>query len=285
MMLWAFSLMEARRVFPNVLLVTDKSGAELLKQFPYDEVATILHDDILPPESRKVWSGGKIEAYLHCAKERIEFCHFDGDVIMRRRQHVFGADVFAQSDERFIHPPPYPWEKDPQTHILTGVYLWNGCQNLPYLPESIRLSLTRMIQMPYNMGIFGGKDFDFIQRYSEESLRILRHPDNLKHWGPIASVCAACFTEQYLLGAMAKHESKHVDILFPHVARNCEDYMEAIGYTHLLGDSKRDTELMGLVYAIMQREHPSAFEAVKAMDLPTVTPYIGGENFGHYSSR
>lgn len=267
LMLLALATAEARRWFPRLILYADEPAASLLEDFPFDEIRVKLGKHTTP-KAERVWAAGKIFTYADLAEQGEAFCHIDGDVILVKEPHVLAAGVFAQSAEPFSSPPRFKWEENPHDHTLIGVYLNQRAATLNYLPPAVRFSLTRREHKPYNVGIFGGNNLDFIGRYARQSLKTLNHPlnqDILEHCIP---VCASCFIEQYFLGAQAQSENQYVATMFPDESIRNELLMKEIGYIHLLGDSKRDNVIVERVYAKIAREFPWLYEIVKAMKLP-----------------
>lgn len=279
-MLHAMAVAHARSVFDDLILITDTPGARIFQDFPYDAIYTEMDTPFVPPEAEHVWSAGKALAFKFAAEKlRRPFCHFDSDVFIRKPLDVFGADLFAQSDERFVNPPIDPWEKTPAPYTLIGIYLKSGCENLPYLPGHVRFSLTRRDQNPYNVGIVGGNNFELLGEWGRQTLQTINHRLNLKHWSEIYHSCAACFTEQYFFGSLARHRGVHVSTLFSDASRGNEQLMKEIGYTHLIGDTKHEFVIAQRVEVIMRERHTYLYEVVKGMNLPH---YTGHASEGYY---
>lgn len=280
LMLWALSVAKARKIFDRFILVTDKPGALLFKDFPYDEIRLDLEEPFLPETARHAWAAGKLITYQNMTEE---FCHVDGDVILHQEPYIFGADIFAQSDEAFITPVTKPYRDDPISNILQGLYLDNGFSSVPWVPGYCRHRMYRALQKPYNVGIFGGRDLDFIHRYAEDALAVIRHPLNQPEWADKDGVVISCYAEQYLLGAKALYENRYVAVLFPNVTTQNEAFMRDIGYSHLFGESKHNLELMQRVYRRMETEFLYLYKVVKAMKLPKETTVKKGRRY--YCSR
>lgn len=270
-MLWGLSLASARRHFEKLLIVTDVKGMSLMKHFPYDIFDDRLESGIVPEAAEKVWCAGKLKAYqIACRLARdlhTGFCHFDGDVVMRKFPYVCGASLFAQSDEPFNSPAGEAFEI-----FLHDCYVGGGCQRMPRLPGHVRFSLTRGQQSAYNVGIVGGTDLDFLERWAFESLKVLNHDLNQSHISAIWPGTAACFVEQYLFASLARHEGKYVSILFPSQAACNEDFMDQIGYIHLLADSKHHPIMISQVESVLKKEFPWMWEIVDSLGLPKEDP-------------
>jgi hypothetical protein len=277
LMLWAYSVALARCIFPKLILYTDKPGQRLLKDFPYDEFRLDLEWDFTPHEH--VWAAGKLVAFAEMDQP---FVHFDGDVLLFKNQHAFGADVFAQSDESYTVPETGVAEPV-ANYILRDLYSYSGVQRCPWLPGHVRYSLLQRQHWPYNNGIFGGSDLDFIHEYATEALQVLAHPLNQGVMADNHGTLTSCFLEQYLLGSLARLKEKHISVLFPGTAVGNERFMRETGYTHLLGLTKHDPDLMRQVHTRMETDFYYLYEVVKAMRLPLETVRTGTSS--RYYSR
>lgn len=277
MMLWALSVAEARKHFSELVLVTDSYTARFMKDFPYDAVFTDLDAHFLPQEARSVWAAGKLIGFLRAVKQGKPFAHFDGDVLLRSQQRAFNAAIFAQSDEHFSSSPSGSIEEN-----LRNIYLRAGCANIPVLPGFLRFSLTRDSHYPYNMGVCGGSDLEFWDEYIATALAILRHDLNLSSWGRIHPTFASLFIEQYLFGSLAEKRGKHIETLFPNSAAGNEEYMQSIGYIHLLGDSKTHEMAAMAIDNKLKECHPWMYEVVKSLCLHKRQGRSG--EYGYYSS-
>lgn len=267
-LVWGLAVATARARFDNLFLITDELGAKTMNDFPYDFISTELQRHFVPPNARHVWSAGKLEAFRVMAeKRRGEFCHFDGDVFLRKSPSIFGLPLYAQSDEPFVNPSYHGF--DPKRSFFHATYVTSGVPKIPVLPGHARFSLTRDYQRAFNAGIVGGTDIDFIGRWAEEGLWVLNHPTNQRILENIHSGVTSCFVEQYLLASKAAHEGKKVATLYPHVAETNEDFMESIGYVHLLGESKRTVNILEAVEAVLKSQFPWMYEIIETMNVPS----------------
>ena len=182
------------RLYGEVHLITDKRGAKFLKDIPFTTVDISLEN--LPKDMGIIWSAGKIYSYKLLADKKEPFFHLDADVIMTQKlpEDLVNSDVFVQNKEFNVFD-------------AYGVLeFFNLIPNKYFLAE--KLSNTS-----YNMGVFGGKDFEFIKYYSETALRAALDQDNLRairnHYFTEYHY-PACIFEQYFLTLAAQIKNKNV---------------------------------------------------------------------------
>jgi hypothetical protein len=122
-------------------------------------------------------------------------------------------------------------------------------------------------------GVFGGNDTAFISYYARNAIRIVEHPRNQLAWKVLRSAAEDnVLAEQYFLSACLyyhaanpRSEFKKVEIryLFESVdAASRPAETERIGFTHLIGGSKRDPSLAERLENRVRQDYPEAYERV-----------------------
>ncbi len=244
MLAWGLSLRLARKHFPETMLVTDKHGKALLVDalgLSFTHVSTEL--DEYRHCNPDWWSLSKVVAYR---TQQQPFIHLDTDVFLWKPlpANVLSASVFAQCPED--HPPLDTWwgpegvERAFAKHglELPAEWEWTRSRSLHNFREA-------------NCGIMGGNRVDFIQYYASLSLDLMLNPAHAPAWAEFSDLSGyMMILEQFLLDACFQFHRSHpqspfrgmyMRYRFPSFgeAYNQEAAARA-GFTHLLGDAKRD---------------------------------------------
>ena len=120
-------------------------------------------------------------------------------------------------------------------------------------------------------GIFGGNDLNFIHYYANTGLKLIEHWDNHTAWSQLENKTVhMVLVEQYLLSACIefhRHQSDspfanvQMDYLFQSVEEAFDPLRsQTAGYTHLIGDSKRDPDLAERLEKRVARDYPKTYE-------------------------
>ncbi|HEV2275907.1 MAG TPA: DUF6734 family protein [Acidobacteriaceae bacterium] len=242
---WGLSLRLARRHYPETMLVTDLEGKALLVDtlgLSFTHVSTELES------IRKVdpgwWALGKLISYR--LQDR-PFVHLDTDVFLWKPLPAgfSSAHVFAQCPED--HPPLAEWcgphevERAFGQHGLSlpAEWEWSRSRGLNYYREA-------------NCGIMGGACMDFIHYYADLAIDLVLNPSHAKAWAAFDDRAGYnMVVEQFLLLACVEFHRSHpgspyrgigMRYLFPSFGEAFDpDAAARAGFTHLLGDAKRDT--------------------------------------------
>lgn len=216
-----------KKHYGKVFLITDLDGWKMFRGIPFDEVIVLPELSEIPKEYGCTWSLGKLVAYRHLASCKIHFLHLDYDVFLFKRlpEFIESAGVFAQNFENRAF----------------------DFYNIAAMKDSVEAEpdFSRGIspRRGYNMGIFGGRDFDFIYRYSSGGINSVLNPADRAFWAPkkfdkIKAMQNATTAEQWFISAILSREGKKIKLLFDRVDRqNCpsEECARKYGYTHLWG--------------------------------------------------
>lgn len=230
----------------KIILYTDKIGAKILKDVPYDEV--ILFDqEIIDQLPKRVWSAGKI---LAMSMEKRPFIHIDFDFFILNKKFfkkIKKSPFFAYHNE--------PWSADLGKK---GCFYENGVKIiLQILNESLNLNLRQKF-ISVNFSIFGSciehnvsvinesakKMIDCIIKHKEflDSEDLLEHLT--KYFNRIDYVMIPLVIEQVLFLTMVKQKLKKYSTLIK--IKHPRDSYKAgskIGVFHLW-DSKKEYNII-----------------------------------------
>jgi hypothetical protein len=227
----------ANKHFDNVYLITDSDSVNYFKNLPWTNISTEL--DSLDKKLGGVWSLGKILAYKIASEKNKPFIHIDYDVFLYNGlpEKLIGAEVFAQSDEWYA-----------KTAYQIDLFL-KDCPNTFFIPIFQQNSAA-------NLGIFGGTNTAFINRYANEALNLATCKENYKFWteyGKFDNYWAkATIVEQYFLVSLSILMSQKITFLFDtdqEISYRGQEY----GYTHFMG--QKDNPHMKTYLENYIREH------------------------------
>ena len=161
---YAISLHYARQMGAEVVLHTDKFGAELLALLPYDEVYIDL--DAIPEDIKRFWAYGKLFA---TQREPLGSVHIDGDVFLRDRslERLFrtDADLVTQSEEGGEWRTDYTYE------------LSQAAINIEQLPNNVGLYYP----LSYNCGVVQLNNKELKDRYLDTYFRTVEIEQQFLH--------------------------------------------------------------------------------------------------------
>ncbi len=217
----------ARKHYGKITMLTDSTGAVELDGIGYDSVERVLDD--VDTSYARVWSLGKIHAFKHIAERGRPFLHLDYDVFLHKclPDRLTEAAVFAQSPEN------------------VDDYLYSIPLFVKFCPDKQVPPNFRWPDQTWNMGIFGGVDCDFVNRYADTVLSLVYAPANQHFWLRSKSVFQKCampwvyavIAEQFYLAVVCQMLGVKVSSLFPGYPTVGE--AEEFGYTHLMGAKNR----------------------------------------------
>ena len=171
---WIISCYQLRRYYDDVTLVTDSQGYDVLinkLHLPYTDVIVSL--DCLNHYNPNLWALAKIKAYQSIKEP---FIHVDGDVFIWTKidESLRDHELIVQNEE-----------------TTTDYYgkMWRDIRHaISYMPEEMKRYDLHIDNKAYNMGIFGGTDIDFIQRYTYKTFDFSSKSSNfhkiplVNHW-------------------------------------------------------------------------------------------------------
>jgi hypothetical protein len=237
---WSMSVKLAKQNFKKVVFVTDTWAWEnLFKKLnlPFDEVKLSL-DDIT--HTTDVWSVSKAYAILEMDAP---FLHIDSDVYLWTElpNHILNKPILVQDAESIL-----------QDRTVGQVYLALEWEYNTYLKStSSYLDNSNFINRDvfgYNCGVVGGNDVKFLNKWASEMIKVTSAYDEFKKTSKYNNHYIAVWVEQSLLLVMSDFYKVQVTEL---IDRNQPQNF----YTHLMGSSKRDVEMMKL----LDKKHEKLF--------------------------
>jgi hypothetical protein len=245
----AYSCLTLKKHHGKVWMYTDKQGQELmgdLLQLPFEEISTIL--DAIDNEDHRLWILGKMNVI---AQQREPFIHVDNDI--------------------------YVWEKLPSPQ---GVIVQSQCPiwteyklslneifaNFGYIPECLRERPTERT-MVANVGLIGGHDIEFFQRFCELSSNLLELNRQYLHLVNVGGFNQ--MMEEYLFTCMIRQENKDVFYLMESLAKgippshlNFALAPSVYRYIHLIGNYKQSAFACEQLELRLRYEFPEAYVRV-----------------------
>jgi hypothetical protein len=239
----------------KTVLYTDKIGAELLKNIPYDEII-LLDDKITNKLPRSVWSAGKI---LTMSMEKRPFIHIDFDFFILNNsflEKIKNAPFFTYHDE--------PWS----SNFGKGCDFYkNGVAViLDVLNKSLNLDLDQKF-MSVNFAIFGScieNNIPIINETAQKMIDcIIEHKDFLDGdelitkfkttFDELAYATIPVIIEQVLFLIMMKKKLKTYTTLIPiKYSQFSYSYGLKVGVLHLW-DGKKVKEIRKNTYALYKK--------------------------------
>jgi hypothetical protein len=259
---WVISLHAAAVHYPDTLLITDSPGKHLLVNqlgLPFRAVSTEL--DKLAASDTSWWMLGKLVAYR---LQTEPFVHVDSDVFLWK---------------------PLPAELE-QATVLTQNSEQQGTDGV-YAPEEVENAFrTRGGTLPVewlwarsawsgiraeNCGIVGGCNVGFLRYYAALAMALIESPENAAAWSEIHFRARHnVLLEQYLLAACLDYHRNHPEspyrgVQVRHLFGSWDEARDPliaarVGYTHLIGGSKRSPNVVHRLAARVRQDFPEYFE-------------------------
>lgn len=252
---WAFSCLQIKKYYNTFELYTDSLGKKILidhLKLPYDKVFVSLND--LPKEESIFWTLSKI--YV-CSLQREPFIHFDGDIfIWENLSSIKDFNIFGQNLEIDLYFNKVAFE-----NIIPL------CEYVPDFLDEYRVKNANFNSC--NLGIFGGNDYEFLNKYSESCLDFIKK--NSKSLIGIDSSIAPLLYEQMFLYYFAKNNNKPINYLF----RDNKEYVNytkdiysnntKIKYFHPYGNFKKQRINCMLVESLLSNGFPDVYERINKL--------------------
>lgn len=216
---WMLSVLYAKKHFPEVRLVTDNAGKEILcdlLELPFDKVSLELNSiqHIFP----ELWAYGKVIAYKSQSQP---FLHIDYDAFFFNPlpEDIKNSAVIAESKEDFSE----------------FVYYTNNHKFLKELGYvSAYFPPRPSLNHAFNCGVFGGTNLPFIKSYCEEAEKIVhfiqQHPAAFYAHDSLHRYLFSIVFEQSNLAFCLAHHRLSPRLLLKHPGAS-----DFPGYTHLKG--------------------------------------------------
>jgi hypothetical protein len=257
------SFQTARKHFHKTALFTDEKGARMLIEglgLEFDTVSTELN--ALRNHDPKWWALGKLYTYR---LQTEPFIHIDSDVFFWKLFPVNSeATLWAQNPE--VASCYMPERFEAVIRKVPGGWLpteWEWYRSREHAQRAGSCGIC--------CGVFGGSHMDFIRYYANLAMQIVGHPVNQKACsGLSAAVERNILVEQYLLAACIEYHKycpnsvyKNLDIQY--LFRSMNDAFNPqkaaeVGYTHLMGATKKDQKVAGMVERRVMKDYPEDYE-------------------------
>ena len=265
---WTLSCLNAKAKYGHIELYTDSTGYELLinkLKLPYDKVHIVFDDGLIKHIPKELWAIAKLYTYT---LQTEPFIHIDGDFIFWKKIDIDKNIVFQN---REIELPFY----EEFYHYLNqniGSYTdskFLDCVRSPYLGKAC------------NLGIVGGNDIRFINRYANEVLDFVKkNLRTLKEFVPDAK-SANCYLEQYyfyyfLYNEKVECSTIHIDLLSEQMKGRFYDLpSEENTFNHFLGFAKKSEIVVDFVINRLHKYYPEYYNLI--CDI-----LVGQESYEYY---
>ena len=252
---WVLSFHKAREHYPETTLCTDDFGASLLIEqlgLPFDHCSFGLNrcEDIDPGW----WAAGKLAAY---AEQTEPFVHIDSDVYLWKRlpERMEQASVFAQNPEWLVANESCYDPASLETALRRSPDWWLPVEWHWYRSQEKQ-------QYAPCCGILGGTDTEFLRKYSETALQILRDTRNAKALEAYTEkISQTILIEQYLLGACIDYSRMAPEFLFDSTSDAMDEHKtNEAGYTHLIAGAKHEPWISHRLELRVRSEYPEYYE-------------------------
>lgn len=245
---WTLSCLKLREHYPEVNLITDSYGKEILidqMKLPYTGVSTELDD--IRNTNPKLWGYGKIHAYSLQAEP---FIHVDSDVFIWNKfpKRIHQAKLLAQ------HLENYPFYR----------------QLLEELSKQSRSLPSEFTQYKdasaINAGIIGGQDFAFYKGFrAKVETFINMYPALIEKQSTDLSI----LLEQFYSYEYAKTLGLNFEFLLPDVTAdfkrcfrfNLVPHKE--WFIHTIGFAKKSLIMCMQIQNILRHEYPQYYDRIK----------------------
>lgn len=225
------SLHYTKQWFKEVHLVTDLKGKELVEKhgLTFDDINTDL-EHVMQGVYKNHWSLGKIYA---CKIQDKPFMHIDIDVIWFKRppQSILTSDASFQCVE------------DQGQEYWYELLIKHADEHYKNKPEWFDCNIIKA----YNCGFIGFNDVDISKEWWDEAIKYITYLDasgfDYNHH------LSCLIYEQFAIYHLCKHKNYKVDVLSNHHPSSKgkgwlpEDAAKALGYTHLIAASKRESDI------------------------------------------
>ncbi len=246
-MSWILSCHQLKKFYPNIELVTDEEGYELLinkLELPYSNVRVELNQ--LDDYHSDLWALGKIYAY---GVQDEPFLHVDGDVfIWDHFPDTFkNAKLIAQNQD-----------KDEPGYAEVYNYVF---KNFDFIPKEIPTRNGAIFSV--NAGVFGGADLTFFKDYTSLVFEFVDR--NLNRMEGLNRGAFNMFYEQLLFYCMAKDRQKKIEFLVDDERLLLDKHVNFAGipsnsnYLHSVGSFKRRKETGKFLEYTIKNYYPERY--------------------------
>lgn len=220
----AISILESKKLFNEVALVTDNKGYDLLinqMNLPFTETTLSLQK--IDEKYSDFWSLGKVVAYQEQTKPFIHL-DFDGILFKQLPKSLLESDIFCQ-------------------HTEIGVAFKNSYVNQIALLKSMGFNLPNGFgdcKSASSLGIVGFNNMTFLKEYCRKALELIYSND--ENWAKLSkrqkySYCV--IFEQYMFDCVAHEMNIPISYLTNKTSdEDIDPELTELGYTHIWGYKK-----------------------------------------------
>lgn len=226
---FAASFLFAKQMGAQVVLHTDKAGAEMLNAIPYDEVYIDLNQ--LSSKVAYFWAFGKLYA---TAREPLGSIHIDGDVFLKnpKLSDLFNGDydLLVQSEEgkewRTDNTYQYSQEAVGESNLLKGLHI--------DYPLAYNAGVTQFINQDLK-DLYTNMYFNTINNVLHDENYFKRVKDILSRPDINGKIIPDVVVEQQCLHEIASERGDKVKCI---LEGNIQEDAIKKGYTHLIASAK-----------------------------------------------
>jgi len=252
LMSWALSCLQLKQYYNDVTLYADMTSAKMLidtLQLPYTKVVCSL--DAFNDYHPELWALPKIYTY---SQQETPFLHVDADVFIwgKLNENLIQNELVAQNIEIFT---------EYYEEMLESLE-----KELSYFPpEIVHERVSQKTHHSYNLGIVGGRDFEFYKSYASEAKTFI--DKNINDLSKINISSFNVFFEQYLFHCISKKENKSVNVLFKEIIPDNKyfgfaDFVDVPHnkkYLHLIGPFKKDKQVCNQMAFRLRHDFPEYY--------------------------
>jgi hypothetical protein len=256
---WALSVLQFKKYYPDVELVTDKAGYELLVdklELPYSSVKIVLDDlNCYHPD---LWALGKLYAY---SIQDEPFIHADGDVYIWEKfsEEFESSSLLCQHRE----------EGEYFNRVYSTVFM-QMLRHFGFYPAVLDASIAKNNSIvAVNAGVLGGSNTSFFKEYTKAAFDFVdKNTDCLHH---INIGLSNIVFEQFLFNAMAEENALDINCFKANVNNLLNDFADftrvpsKVRYIHTPGSLKEQKKLLGALEYRLLTDHPGHY--YKIIDL------------------
>ncbi|UUF15760.1 MULTISPECIES: DUF6734 family protein [Flavobacterium] len=250
---WILSCHQLVNYHDEVELYTDQFGYKILIEelkLPYTKVHVLL--DEINNYPKDLWAVSKVKTF---EMQKEPFIHVDGDVY-----------VWESLNEKFKNSGLITQNLE----LTTSYYRkhWEVIYpHLRFMPDELKKYSDGESNFACNMGIIGGNNIDFFQKYCKKSIEFV--DNNIRVWPNIEGQYFNLFFEQVLFYQFANQSNQKIDFLFPETPKDNEylgfadfDKIPNKTYLHLLGVYKKQRPVCKALEIYTMKHYPEQYTAL-----------------------
>lgn len=247
---WAFSVLQFKKYYNEVELVTDQAGYDLLidkMKLPYTNVRVVL--DRLDGYHKDLYAIGKLYAY---SIQDGPFIHADGDVfIWEKFSHgLESSGLICQNKE----------QGEDYSRLYYNIYL-EMLRYFHFCPSALERSIHRNgTIIAVNAGILGGQQWGFFKDYAAAAFEFIDKNAGCLHQVDLR--VANIVFEQFLFHALAEEKGIPVGCFNPQFISFWNDIADYTGvpcrtkYIHTIGALKKEKHIAHSLEYRLQHDYP-----------------------------